>query len=722
MNAPATPPESVTSKRARFALMATITLCALVAAALFANIIGEKRSTRIDLTATREHTLAPRTQAILAQLDQPLELVVSADVRSIDARSMQRVRDVLDEFQRASGRLGVTIIDTGTTAAAADFARVIALLAERNAAEITTHRLVLTDAQQALGDLAEQLPALAQSLLSIATASKMADAENINTQALLIGEVATSCSRAAEGVRAALQNTVAGSVLPATDEAQSAANAPFQNAIATAGAVDQWASEVATRARASSNEATRAIAPLANDLAAQARTIADHAAIAFDALTRLGPLEPLQIARAIQVTPAVLIIAPNGTTAINLESLFPAFADPTDTAGRAQVRFVGEELIATAISTLLLEHPPILAIVHADREPLFDRAGRLANPNGAALASIIDRCRLRRIDVVEWPCAVDFARPMFTDINPDGRRPIVWFVPGAPSRLNLDRTTGMTERATRIGHLADAIRTLINAQQNILMAVEPSELPGAGQPDLLAEPLRSAFGLIIDTGHPLIERITMPNAIGYSTYQSPAVVGDSPLASALANLKVLLQWPMPMTTQPTDQVTVAPLLQAPADADIWGEAQWMPLRYANERRPFMSFSPRTAIDPDPERDNVTGPWVVAAAIEKRNATEQPPQRAVIVASPSWYEAIYDQQAELEGRNVALYPGNRELFDNAIWWLSGIDNLIGSAATATDVPRIAQLSAQSLALWRWTLIAGVPVLLLLVGIAFRFVKG
>lgn len=714
--------ETAISKRTYFAVMTAITLASLIAAALFANIVGERRSTRIDLTATREHTLAPRTQSLLARLDQPVEIVVSADVRSIDPRSMQRVRDVLDEFQRASPQLGVTIVDTGSTAATADFARVIALLAERNAADIVLHSTIIGDADQALRDLAVALPALAQSLLAVATNSAMADAENINTQALLIGEVAGSCSRAADALNAALQNSVAGTILPATDEAQAAANAAFQNAIATAGAVEQWAREVALRARTSSSDETRAVAPLATELASQSRATRERGASAFESLARLGPLEPLQIARALQVTPAVLIVAPNGTTAINLDSLFPSFADPSDTAGRAAVRFVGEELIATAIATLLLEHAPVLAIVHAEREHLFDDQSRLVSPNGTPLAALVDRCRLRRIDVVEWACAIDLAKPAFADVDPTGRRNIVWFVPGAPTRLGLAGADGMAERATRVARLADAVRTLIDARQNMLLAIEPSELPGAGQIDLLVEPLRDTFGLAVDSGRPLIERITMPDTIGYTTYQSPEAIGASAIALALANLRVLMQWPMALSWQPIDAVTVTPILQLPADLSVWGESQWLPYRYANERRPFMSFAPRAPIDPDPDRDNLDAPWIVAATMERHFEPGERAQRAVVVGSPSWFEPIYEQQAELEGRRIALYPGNRELFDNAIWWLSGLDDLIGSAASTTDVPRIARISDQSLLLWRWALIAGLPACVLAAGIALRFWRG
>ncbi len=716
--------ETVISRRTRFGVMSAITLASLLAAVLFANIIAERRTVRFDLTATREHTLAPRTQAILAQIDQPIEIVVSADARSIDARSMQRVRDVLGEFEQASAQIGITIVDTGSSAALDDFARVIALLADRGSANVSVHLAALTRAESGLQDLATSLPRLAESLLSVASASASADTANINSQALLIGEVASSCSKAAEDVHVTLTNTIAGTILPASDQAQDAANAPFQNAIATADAVAQWADAIAQRARDASDDQQRAIASLARELAITAQRVRDLGSAAFDDLSRLGPLEPLQIARALQVTPAVLIIGPGGTTAINLESLFPVFANPNDTASRVQVRFVGEELITTAISTLLLDDPPIVVIVHGETERLLDASGRLVNPNGAGLASLIDRCRLRRMDVVEWPAALDFARPSFTAINPDGKRPLVWFVPGAPTRLNLDRTNGLAQRAMRVGHLADALQTLVNARQSIFLAIEPSELPSAGQPDILIKPLESAFGISIDTGRPLIERIAMPDAVGFAAYQTPRTVGHSAIAHTLGNLKTILQWPMSITETDTQSVIVTPVLQVDARTSVWGETQWLSYRYANDRQPYMAFAPRSPITADPDRDNVAGPWTVAATVERRGAatTGERVQRMVIVASPSWYEPFYEQSAQLDGRHVALHPGNRELFDASLWWLSDLDDMVAPAATSLDMARIAQLTPTQLSMWRWVLIAGLPVFTLLCGIVHRTWRG
>ena len=719
------PAENVLSRRTRFAVMASITLAALLASALFANIIGEHRSHRIDLTSTREHTLAPRTLRVLAQVDEPIEIVVSTNVQATDARSMQRVRDVLSQFERSSDQLTVTILDTGSTTALADFERVVDLLASTRLDEISAHRTGLMRASEGLRTLAGELPTLAEQLVILAQATSLADASNINTQALVIAEIATTCARAADEVDQALVHAIAGVNLPATDVALAAASEPFQNAIATAGAVEQYARELAARARDATNEEDRAVFTLADELADAAQGAHDAGATAFDVLARLGPLEPLQIARAMQVTPAVLIIGKRGTTAINLESLFPAFASPNDTAGRAQVRFVGEELVTTAISTLLLNTPPIVVIVHAERERLFDDVGRLVNPDAAGLASVIDRLRLRRMDVAEWAVALDSARPMLTDLNPTGARPVIWFVPGAPTRLNLDRAQGLAERGTRVGRLADAIATLTEARAPMLLAIEPSELPAAGQPDVLIAPLTEAFGVSIATGAPLIERIAMPGAVGFSAYHAPAPTGDSPIADALRNLPLVMQWPMRIAVlNEVEDVTVTPVLEVVDNDAVWGEAQWLAYRYANERQPLRPFAPRTAITQDAEQDDLRGPWTVAATIERRGstATSEQTQRAVIVAAPSWYEPMYEHAVELEGRRVALYPGNRELMDASIWWLAQLDELIAPASTTLNTPRIAQLEPGRLTTLRWALIAGLPVLTLLMGIAVRVVRG
>ena len=65
--------------RPRLALQAFVLAFALTAVAALAILLGSQVSLRADVTATREHQLSPQTRSILAQLNEPLVLVVGAE-------------------------------------------------------------------------------------------------------------------------------------------------------------------------------------------------------------------------------------------------------------------------------------------------------------------------------------------------------------------------------------------------------------------------------------------------------------------------------------------------------------------------------------------------------------------------------------------------------------------------------------------------------------------
>ncbi|MEL6740387.1 MAG: hypothetical protein AAFP26_07005, partial [Planctomycetota bacterium] len=97
------------------ALLRIVLLLAAVAiATIGAHTLLARANTTLDVTATGDHRLSPRTLDLLARLPGEFELVLSADTRSIDARVRRRVEDVLDAFARANPRLRVTTIDIGS--------------------------------------------------------------------------------------------------------------------------------------------------------------------------------------------------------------------------------------------------------------------------------------------------------------------------------------------------------------------------------------------------------------------------------------------------------------------------------------------------------------------------------------------------------------------------------------------------------------------------------
>ncbi|MEO0630054.1 MAG: hypothetical protein AAFY46_04910, partial [Planctomycetota bacterium] len=103
--------------------------------------------------------------------------------------------------------------------------------------------------------------------------------------------------------------------------------------------------------------------------------------------------------------------------------------------------------------------------------------------------------------------------------------------------------------------------------------------------------------------------------------------------------------------------------------------------------------------------------------------ERDESRLMVVGSHLWlFDSIADRPAVIDGRVVQQNPGNAELFLAGVEWLAGNDGLLGRSAAAFETPTVQPIDASRLSLIRWLLVGGLPVGVLLVGVAVRVVGG
>src|SRR5207302_1316156 len=96
---PAMPPAiSGSKRRLRVAFLTSVTILAITASLVLANLVSDRFAARIDVTAAGNQRLAPRTQQMLDHLTQPYRVVIAADMKLVDPRSSERVKDVLAEM------------------------------------------------------------------------------------------------------------------------------------------------------------------------------------------------------------------------------------------------------------------------------------------------------------------------------------------------------------------------------------------------------------------------------------------------------------------------------------------------------------------------------------------------------------------------------------------------------------------------------------------------
>ena len=698
MTAPPAQPGAA-ARRLRYGVTTLVLLVAATVAAVSAAALGGRFAARFDVTATREHSLSERTASLLATLDEPHRIVVSADFGRVPPRVRQRVLDVLAAFGEGSAFLDVAVIDAGAPGAAEAFGGVVADAAALRPDDLEAHRAGVERAASDAARLADALEAVSRDISAFAERFTSGEDRRLWRESARIVSLLADEARAA-GAEAGAFADSGGAGLPEADRAAEALRPVLDRAANAMASATQEATALMERAEDSgARSVLRAIA----DGGAQAGAIAAGAADRFD---RLPTLDALTVARVLRSTQAVLVIGPGGAAAVSFDALFPG-----GEATEASVVFAGEGLIGAALASVRLDPAPTVVFIHAERSRLLDDSGAPTPGARPIVGNLLSDLRQRRIRVVEWPVALSPLRPVL----PNAER-VVWFVMGPPGGSGADRV----DRVTRLG---EAVQGLLSARENVLLTVLPSDLPGVGEADPLVAALPS-MGVASDSGRAIVTRRSEPSGARFLVeHLVRRKASDHPLAESVDGLAVRLRLAtaLDVVEDAPEGVRAWPLLRIDDDDQTWAESGWAVLG-----TPRAAVAPPT---PDERRDDLDGPWTVAVAAERAPdaldvaSGEGRAQRLVVVSGALWFaDPTTTARAQLEGRVVAAFPGNAELFDNAILYLAGLDELLAPSATARDIPRIAALSDAQLGAIRWSIAAGMPLLVLAIGGALRILRG
>lgn len=721
-----TPPRADASspgRRIRYGLRTLVLVAAAAVSCLLVAVLGSRYHWRADVTATRQHTLAQRTLALLARAPDATTIAVSADNRRLSREARTRLADLLASFTDARPDLATVWIDTGAAGGPAAFEGFLRELADRDSPRLEAQR-------QALQAIAEQLPALSGSLGDLAQilkdAADLAPKDvDVERQSALVRIAATRIDGAAKAIPEALAHTIAGVPIPDLDRAREASLVPLDEAARIGAAISAFASRL-TPDPSSGNSGQRLRA-----LRAQADQARDAAASLADALNRIESADLLSIGRLLASSDAVVVTSDAGSVAIDFAALFPA-ADPAAPGAPA---FAGEQLLSSALASLVEteDPPPAIVFLHAERGKLFDADGIPTAPARRAFGKLFDRLRLGRHILTEWAVALDPAPPSESALAGEVNRPIVWVVLGAPSAADIDpRQPGAaSDRLERISKLGQAVKRIVDEGRSALVSIEPSDLPSVGDPDPIAKALEP-LGITIDTARTIIRSEAGPQGRSTSVHQFMRGTASShPIAAALDGLPFAALWCSPITieSQVNPAGSVTPIYRINPSSEVWAESQWMLMRQAQARGLFRPLQPALlaeppALDPVLDRAAPTDPagWIIAAACERDGDGQRPLQRIVAVASASWFDDALTQWSDTaSGRRVALYPGNSEFFDASIQWLAGRDDMIAPGPRDLDVSRIGPIPSPALTALRWFLIAGMPTLVLIAGAAARIIR-
>lgn len=697
-------------RRIRYAVQTSALLFAVTACCVFAVVLADRFPRRLDVTATREHELSPRTLQLIGDLKDRYEIVVAANFASLDSAGVRRTQDVLDNFARASANIKVTTIDVASSHGIAELDALLARLLDRYKPALEAQRAGLDGAVTKATLSVDSLHTLSDDLLRTRTA--VTDSSpNADALRRFLEDSAASCRISAKELEDSLARvrdrataTVGKTVVPAGDDASADLRKALSGALSQLSRINDGLDALAKATDAQVPQAVRESARTVADRAATLRSELGMTITGLDALPRT-PIGTL--ARALERSSVAVVIGPPGSArsglmSVDLSSLFPAKPAPGVPPSQIDLRARTEELLAGALASLSRADAPIVVLVHGESQ-------RFA-PEFAPFSSAVERLRMRGCDVLEWAPALDADPPAITPVDPGGKRPIVY--------VTIATAANTQEGAARAAKLAATVGKLITAGKQLLISVNPSTLPGSGQKDPMTEFL-IPLGISADTARPLLQQALVG---GKRVVSADLFIADPhtdhPIAAAIRGLNVRLPWAVPVRIG-LESSGITPIITVDnAGQTVWAESEWVEFRRTPAAQRSQLVNPPAN---DSSRDDGVGPWTLAAAVQRSAGGGS--QRLLIVGCNGWFlDEITQGSTIVDGRPVLYNPGNMELLDAGISWLAGQEGAISVSAQARSAPLIPAMPETLMTTLRWTLIGGLPVLILLIGALWRLVRG
>jgi hypothetical protein len=638
---------------------------------------------RFDATKTRAYSLSAQTRRLLAELEGAWTIALVLDRGAVDPAVLRQVDEVLDRYGEASPGVSVVRVDPAEPETLEQYEALLSRLQ-------TVHRdriAAFDDTLQEAGEAAELFAVFLQQQsgrLAGLRQALPADEPALGEIDQLLGILALRVQQA-EQVRAERRRALrvdATRALPDYETARS---------ILVAG-LSGWAEEqfrlgqmmAAWVADEALGEAVRAYA--SEERPEHERWARELAAVA-DPLRHLPPLELGRIGRALEQGEAAIVLGPPGAAVVPSAQLLPRLQRDAPAVTFDQ-RFRGDQIIAAAIRSVLVEQMPLVVFAHAQEESMLLR--RAQNIDLVGAAAVLDASRF---EVAEWIVGQS-DRPA-----PGPRQPVVWIIVPPVTRTGLEPSPA--EQA-----LAEATRQLLEDGEAVMLNVHPSLLAKFGRADPWGT-LGGGFGLAADTARVVFEQVQVApeetsQERGQIVRDLPA---DHPIARAVHGQRTYLVLPVPIVHDAPAPAGVRRqvVAQIEPSADRWLENDW-------------SRPPR-ALDRAAPHEPLKSPVPVVVAAERQSGVTGGQQRFMLVGSGGWMLSyIADIATSVGGERVALeFPGNYELLLASVAWLAQMDELIAPSAVSQQVARLDGVTARAKWVWGSVVVGGVPAACLVLGV-------
>ncbi len=688
------------SRRAKYSLNVFALVLSLVIVLVAINWWAVGSGVRIDLTASRAWTLSPQTIAVLEALEGPclLTLIFAEDEQNMTEIELRAVRgarrqveDVLREFQNQTSLLTVAKIDPSKVSSMGALDTLLDDLQQTEAETIEQYRNAILEGGQLQDSLRIFLKDELQILID--DQSHLAPSHPVAAQLREIHQVLSTFGPQIETLSTQttkMLETGSQRYLPDWLGAASVVAASLRDPADSLRIVSNFMKDTAANV-------TDLPAPLPDHFITAAdrfQKVADQLSNVQDQLQDLPELKLSRIMRDLTRDNCIVLMDETEATTIPFEALFPSpSAREMESGQRIDRRFAGEQVVSSAIRRLVIKEQPAVVIVHAESDAnIF--AGSPGKPDAAFVA---DRLAGLGFEVMSWDVTVD-KKPTLEMRS--GAHPVWVIMTPEPMR-------GGTEGAVRAAKLAEIATSLISAGERVMMNYWPSPMVGFNQPDYwtdVVEPL----GVGADTGRVIFESHPQPGSLPVSLHQITLrdYTTSHVIGNAVQDLDTTFIYAVPLLKSILDtgnvlqqSTRVHTILEVKPSASLWADAQWT--------------SPQNIKPPVEVEDEESYPLVLAIERDLPNGT----QRCLVVGSGVWFYSDVVSSMRLVSTNYLIeFPGNAELFTAGVCWLAGLDELVLPGAITQASPRIENLTATQLIVYRWLLIIVLPVISLVFGVA------
>ncbi len=687
--------ETQTTRRVKYGLNVAVAVIAAVGIAVLINWIAYRQFVRFDFTATRKYSLSPQTRKVLAGLGDQHRIVTLFSRAGVYT---DQARDLLDEYHRYASSVTVQHIDP-----ARELTRVEAFydtLLQRYTKQLEPLDQAVANARAALEEMRQSAPASLAPLGRLMEDPALSDASLkgfVQRVAQAIGRIGDQADAISEQVAGDLNRPLPRYAMAIDTFKASLKNLDEQ---LYTPAIDQLTKSVNTDAQAGS--VANALLEAA-DLLKRTRDQLRSASSAMEATPRAEAYN--KVADQLDRPDTMAIVSPDQVRVVGLDEMFRApDPDQLQPGQQPELRFQGEEMITGALVSMSLQKQPMV---------VFLTTGQLqaTGPRGL-FQNVAQRLRNVNFDVRQWnpsgqPGPMGQPIPPGKPPQPEPGQKAVWVV------LPIEPPNPMNPMAAGAGQqVIELLQQRLEAGDGVMAMLSYAPMTRFGGGDPVAA-LLGPWGITPQTDRLILRQVSLPD----SRTQASALLTierwpDSlPITQALAGMPALVGQASPLvlgsgggdnknTAGEQAKIQTWPLIEVRGD-DLWTQRDIQP-----------------GTNPTLDPATAGGPFTIAAAAQRGD------KRLIAVSDPVWAS---DQITTMgpQGLPSAVFglafPGNAELFVNSVYWLAGLDQLIAASPRTQDIRRIGAITDGGMLALRWTLLAGVPLVIVSVGVGVWAVR-